>query len=584
MFPEIEPENLFLEETPRVNTEDMALIVRQLFNQAKSFKSDLQPKLSEWREMFLMKPPTPPFEGALVASAPVVRQKADGIRAHIKVSIDKEPMFTLRAYSPEASDVASSLESVLERELQSTGSKHEIEKAIDEAVIYGTGVLKITVNPSEDGYAVRLTHVPLANVWTWPDKYDKRRLAWFEAYWQPLWEIQRLADAGYYDAEAVRQLVETGVGPGSETGEDMGHNAVQISDQRWYELIEGWFVYEGKLRRVIFTGTSPLLLRVEDDPYGNAIDYPPYYPIYIDPDPVRVWGHGIAEVLAAYQTVSDAAVNSELWSSQYKMRPPVLVKASSALYRALQRGGGLLPGQVLPYDGIDADNVLRILEFGVNPFNMNIISLISNMTEEATISDFIVPGTPVGGRRSATEAQIMSSIGQLKLANYLRHVQRGLEEAIRDYWKVIVALKIANAQMPGLPRGVYRTWSYSGGGKSYIAARTVRFTYQSPRDGRLYEIFIPGAYRDDAEWVLTGSITVPERELRLQRLSQLLNPAFIRIIQLARQDPGIHTLMRRFLDALGFSQDSEVILGPKPSGQAMPMPSMLGPMGGSDER
>ena len=116
--------------------------------------------------MFLMKPPTPPFEGALVASAPVVRQKADGIRAHIKVSIDKEPMFTLRAYSPEASDVASSLESVLERELQSTGSKHEIEKAIDEAVIYGTGVLKITVNPSEDGYAVRLTHVPLANVWT----------------------------------------------------------------------------------------------------------------------------------------------------------------------------------------------------------------------------------------------------------------------------------------------------------------------------------------------------------------------------------------------------------------------------------
>lgn len=567
MFPELEPGQLFLEETqPTGASPELSDIVYQLFTQAKAAKQDIQGKLEIWRQMFLMKPPQPPFEDALVAGAPVVRQKADGVRAHIKVSIDREPMFTLRVYSPDASDVAPALESVLERELQSTGSKHEIEKAVDDAVIYGTGVLKIAVIPQGDGeFAVALRYVPLKNVWAWPDKYDPKRLAWFEAYWQPLWEIQRMAEAGYYDQNAVNELANFGATSGGHTGDNMGSHAVQSPDQKWFEVVEGWFVHDGKLHRVVFTNEGRLILRVETDPYDGALDAPPYYPIYIDPDQVRIWGHGMAEVLESLQIVSDAAINSELWSSQYKMRPPVLVKASSPLYKALQRANGFFPGQVLPYDGLDADNVLKVVEFNVNPFNMTILALMNQMSEDATLSDFIVPGTPLGGRKTATEVQITSSIGQLKLANFLRHVQRGLEAAIRDYWRVLVAMKIANAQFPGLPRGVYRTWSYSGGGKMYVTVRDVRYVYTRPEDGTAYEIFIPGALRDDAEWVLTGSITVPERELRLQRLSTLINPAFLQLIQAARQDPGVHTLMRRFLDALGFAQDAELILGPPPT-------------------
>jgi len=561
-------ENLFRGETgvSQRDREEIVDIVQRIFSQARAFKSPLQGKLDTWRKMFDLVPPEAPFEGALTAASPVVRQKADGIRAHIKMSIDREPMFTLRAYSSEAADVAPALESVLERELVKTSSKHEIERAIDEAVIYGTGIIKIVIHPAEDGEVrVGFRHVPLRNVWVWPDKYDPKRLAWFEAYWQPRWEIDRLAASGYYDQEEVAKLNEVASSQ-RYTSDEMGAMpAVQSPDQRWYEVVEAWLVHNGRLRRVVFTASGTVILRVEDEPYGGALEYPPYFPIYIDPDPVSVWGHGLGEVLESMQIVSDAALNNELWSAQYKMRPPVLVKAGSQVHRAIERSQGLFPGQVLPYEGVDAENIIRVLEYSANPFNMQILSLMNQLTEDATISDFVVPGVPLGGRRTATEVQITSSIGQLKLANYLRHVQRYLEHAVRVYWDVLVNLKISQAQVPGLPPGVYRTWSYSGGGKVYVAERDVRVLYPDRATGQVYEIRIPGARRDDADWVLTGSITIPERELRIQRLSTLINPAMLQLIQAARQDPGIHVLMRRFLDALGFAQDAELILGPPPT-------------------
>lgn len=556
------------QEAPQDTNEELAQAVSTLFMQARAYKSQLQNKLSVWRAMFDMQPPVPPFEGALAASAPVVRQKADGIRAHIKVAIDREPFFTLRAYSSEGEDVAPALEAVMEHELRISGSKANIERAIDDAVVYGTGILKIAVSQTDERGlpVVGLKHVPLKNVWAWPDKYDPKNLVWFEAFWQPRWLIEELAKSGVYDEEAVRQLDELSTTGGSYTEDDMGANVTSLPEQRWHELVEAWLMYRGSLHRVVFTAHGTIVLRVERDPLGGVFDFPPYFPLYIDPDTVSIWGHGISEILEHMQVVSDAALNNELWSAQYKMRPPVLVRAGSQLYRVLEQAGGLFPGQVIPFDGADAENVLRIVEYSMNPFNMQVLSLMNQLTEDATMPDFMVPGTPLGGRRTATEVQVMSSIGQLKLANFLRHVQRGLEEIAKHYWKAVVGIRIRNANMDGLPPGVYRAWSYSGGGKVYLAERTVDIVWQAP-DGTFYQIYIPAALRDDAEWVLTGSITVPERELRLQRISTLLNPTLIQYIQLARRDHGIHTLMRRFLDAHGMAHDADAILGPPP--QAM---------------
>jgi hypothetical protein len=207
---------------------------------------------------------------------------------------------------------------------------------------------------------------------------------------------------------------------------------------------------------------------------------------------------------------------------------------------------------------------------------------MNQLTEDATVSDFIVPGQPMGGRKTATEVNITATIGQLKLQNYLRHIMHGLEDLAAYYWKAIVGLKIKNAAMPGLPKGVYRTYAYSGDkDKVYVAARTVRLTI--PIDGTLHEIYIPGAERDDIEWKLTGNVTVAEREMRLQRLTALLNPAMLQILQVARQDPGVYHLMKRFLEALGMGYDVVSILGPEPQPTSPGMAVMQGLLQGMGE-
>jgi len=133
-----------------------------------------------------------------------------------------------------------------------------------------------------------------------------------------------------------------------------------------------------------------------------------------------------------------------------------------------------------------------------------------------------------------------------------------------------------------LPKGVYRTYAYGGGrDKVYVAARTVRLTVAV--EGVPHEIYIPGADRDDIEWKLTGNITVAEREMRLQRLTALLNPAMIQMLMLARQDPGVYHLMKRFLEALGMGYDAVAILGPEPQPTSPGMAVMQGLLQGMAE-
>jgi hypothetical protein len=533
-----------------------------LLNQARAFKDPLDKKLTQWRAYFDMQPPQPPFKDALTAAVPIIRQKADGIRAHLKVAIDKEPMFSARPYTSEAADVAPVLESLLERELRMSDSKHEIEKAIDEAVLYGTGILKLDTN--YEGY-VQLKHIPFKNVWAWPDKYDPKLLSWFVAFWQPYHEIKRLGDEGYYDKGAVEDLATVASGGGYYTNEIMSTPAVN-DEVRWHELIEAWWIRNGRLQRIIFAPLLRKILRIDDTPFEGLVECPPFFPIYIDPDPISIWGHGLAEILESAQVVADAALNQELWSGQYKMRPPVLVRQSSQVWRILSEKGGLYPGQLIPFEGGDAEEVIKPMEYGMNPFNAQMLHLMQQLTEDATISDFIVPGQPLGGRKTATEIGVTATIGQLKLANYLRYVQRSLEAAIKVYWDVLEDTRVSNAQDPNLPPGVTKVYSYSGGGAVYVADKTVKFNYPTPEG--VMEVSIAGADRDDMDFVLTGSITAPERELRVQRISQVLNPAMLQIINAARQDPGIAVLVRRFLDAIGFSQDADLILNPPEQGMS----------------
>lgn len=566
MVPEIEiPDEPALSAPPELWS-DILRRVYPLWLQAAAYKSSKEERFREWRAYFHMDPPEPPNDRIPTAATPVVRQKADGIRAHIKVAIDRTPLFTVRPLTREAADAAPAIEAMMQRELEDSGSLAEIEKAIDDAVIYGTGVLMLHVDYEDGEPRVGLKHVPILRVYTWPERANPDKLFWFRTFALPYWEMERLAREGYYDAAAVERVKSVrgsgAVTPNTEA--DLSGQMVAEDEHAWHTLVEAWLVLDGALTCVVFHPMGQAVLRYERDPFKGALNRPPFYPIYIDPDHYEIWGHGIAEVTSQFQRVADLALNAEITSAMYKANPPIMVRANSQTHRFLQKGGGLIPGQVVPYDGVAAEEALTVLNFNMNPFNLQMLNLMGQLTEDATVSDFVVPGQPLGGRKTATEVQVTASMGGLKLTNYLRHVQRSLEAIAVDYWSVIVHTKIADANHPGLPRGVAYAYPYSGGeGKVYLAMEDVRFLYETP-DGRAYEVYIPGADRDDITWVLTGNTTVAEREMRLQRVASLLNPAFLQLLGTARQDPGMYHLLRRYLEALGMGYDVEAILGPEP--------------------
>jgi hypothetical protein len=572
-------------EEPSPAEEELLQTLRTLYRQAQAWKADKQKKFELWRGLFDMAPPSSPNPKVPTVATPVVRQKADGIRAHIKVSLDRTPFFTVRPLTSEAADAVPALEAIMQRELEATGSLREIERAIDDAVIYGTGVLMMTVDYRDGVAFVGLKSVPIMKVYAWPNRAEPDKLAWFRVFHSPWWEMDRLAREGYYRPEAVEKLrTVRGFATDYQTPSDAesGGNYGVSDELAWHTLVEGWFVDKGVLTKAIFHPFANVILRLERDPFGGVMNRPPFFPVYIDPDHYEIWGHGIAEVVAPYQLVADVALNAEVAATQYKAYPPVLVRANSQLHRAIQRGQTIMPGQVLPYDGPDPEEALRVLEYSVNPFNIQMLQLMNQLTEDATVSDFIVPGQPLGGRKTATEVSITATISQLKLQNYLRHIMHGLEDLANHYWKAIVGLKIKNAALPGLPRGVYRTYAYGGGrDKVYVAAKTVRLTVSV--EGVPYEIYIPGAERDDIEWKLTGNATVAEREMRLQRLTALLTPAMIQLIGIARQDPGVYHLMKRFLEALGMGYDVAAILGPEPQPMSPGMAVMQGLLQGMAE-
>jgi len=565
-------------EEPSPGEKELIDMLHTLYRQARAWKADKMEKFTLWRSLFDMTPPSSPNPKVPTVATPVVRQKADGIRAHIKVSLDRSPFFTLRPLTKEAADAAPALEAIMQRELEVTGSTREIEKAIDDAVIYGTGILTMTVDHRDGVPFIGLKAVPVMKVYAWPNRAEPDKLAWFRVFHSPWWELERLAREGYYRPEAVERLKEVrGSAVDDQTpGDAESGGNIGVNDElAWHTLVEGWFVDKGALTKAIFHPFADVILRLERDPFGGVIDRPPFFPIYIDPDHYEVWGHGIAEVVAQYQLVADVAINAEVAATQYKAYPPVLVRANSQLHRSIQRGQTIQPGQVLPYDGPDPEEALRVLEYSVNPFNIQMLQLMNQLTEDATVSDFIVPGQPLGGRKTATEVNITATIGQLKLQNYLRHIMHGLEELAGHYWKAVVGMKIKNAAMPGLPKGVYRTYAYGGSqDKVYVAARTVRL--EVPVADTLYEIYIPGAERDDVEWKLTGNTTVAEREMRVQKMMALLNPAMIQLLQVARQDPGVYHLMKRFLESLGMGYDVVAILGPEPQPTSPGMAVMQG--------
>ena len=216
------------------------------------------------------------------------------------------------------------------------------------------------------------------------------------------------------------------------------------------------------------------------------------------------------------------------------------VRQGSPAYQFLKRfKGAVPPGVVVPVQ--DIANDINNGESSMNPFSIQMLQLADKLSEEATISDMLVPGQPTGGRKTATEVNALIGIGQLKLTNYYRNVMYSLNRHANDKWRLVA--------------------TYSGSDQLVALANSSEFY-----------------------WEVNGKETTTEREIRLQRLQFLLNPAFLQALQASAQDPFLQKVIAAILGALGLQdvEDAakEVLQGGMGQVQQDPTQAIAGLLGG----
>ena len=528
--------------------------IKRYLDAARQQRAVMDEKVTRWRKYVRMDQRKHiPWKGAPNVTTPLVRQKTDGIEAHLAGALDLNPFFTGKPFSAEAQVFQQSFESAMEYEIARNDSRQPIFDAVQDAVICGTGHLKHVVrrDPTRDflhpqtgamvqGWTVAEEYVKFENIWVYPATITiRKRLAYFERKPLPYYEMEELADQGIFDAEMV-QLVRSYSSPtrgGANEDDDIDRlafsNLVDPGD-RWHEILECYMRFDGAMWHVFYHEGSRTILAAQPYAWAQVFDKAPYQPVYIHRRAGFYYGDCVPAVLEALQELADAAFNSEIASGQFKMQPIMLARRGSIVARML-KSKQYRPGQVLEVDG-PFDDYIKIVDFGTNRFNVELIGMLEKMSEDATFNDMTVPGATSGGRRTATEMRIIQTIGAMKLRQYLRTIRDSLTEFANDKWLLISMYVIA-------PRGIYKP--YENSDVAVMGAQDISIISWDA-NGQQITTKIPGALREDMQFTVKGGDTVPDKEMRLQKYTELLQNVVI--FQQARQDRATWELARTVLE------------------------------------
>jgi len=476
---------------PEEDEAELELLVETYLGRAIGDKSELEERAKRWRDYISLKRYRDvPYEGAPDISTPVIRQKADGVKAHLFASIDQQPMFVLDPRTERAQQASPYLESLMTTVMESTDSREEILKAVRDAVEVGTGHLKHVIIQDGNGRKVPASrYVPFEDVYVWPSTITRPEYVnYFERYREPRYSIKEKSERGIYWEDKVKNLLE-------------GNDEIDMNEEE--TVWECWVRYKGDFYEVRYHEREGVLSYRKSE-WAAFIGRAPYDPIYIEQSQTSYWGDSISQILEGLQEVSDRAFNIELARGQFTMNPPILVNASSPVYQHLMRSGMWEPGEVIPASN-DPRMDIHIPMQQLNPFDMQLLQITQRMAEEATINDMLIPGQAMGGRKTATEVNMITSVGALKLRNYLSAVSSALKRHANSKWSLIALYVLKNEAL----------------------SATSEF-----------------------KWIVNGRETVPEQQNRLAQVQYLLNPQFLQMMQLAAQNPFLQEVLIAFLSYL----------------------------------
>jgi hypothetical protein len=567
---------------------------------AKGAKVRIDDRITRYRGYYSLDKQDPAYEGAPNHVVPYIRAKIAGATAHYRDALDQDPFFIVRPYTAEATRNQPVWETLMERELDRSATQRQLFMGIQESCLTGTGVMQLSVAKPFDEYliqgkAIRLEDFHVAP----PGVEDISRVSTFYRFSEPWHIIKARADAGEYDEEAA-QRVKTSVSTTSSSDEKMDGTRVYSwqNDNQLHELWECYYRWGNEelgiphsLYRCVYSLDTTTILRLEESPYLDCFDAPPYVPIRPMPRIGYFYGESYAQVLEGIQNIMDFAYNSKIAHDQLAIAPPVFVDENTEIW-SLIKDKGLAPGMVVPTRGDPTASVyaLPIPQAGEA---MNLLDTARTLGEDATFSDLQLNGLPINTVRSATEVNAVTNAATKKLSEGLSNLAYDLSTFARMYWSLIYKYKVEPAGvMPVFKGSDQYLIAADEIGEDELAQRMVEFIQQSsgvmfgPEEQEIItqmllqqtrqqsgQLFISSAKRDDMEWLPNGSAMVPDKIMRAQKMQALLQNMMPALVYAYQFSPFWHA-MKDWLVSMDIHNWTDYL--PPQTPEAMPNASQMG--------
>lgn len=534
---------------PAFTDQDLGQIqsdLRRDLDAARASKTQINERVKRYRRYYALDKDPPQYEGQPNHVVPYIRAKIAGATAHFRGALDQDPFFVVRPYTAEAERNRPVWETMMERELDRSATQRQIYMAIEEACLTGTGVVQLSVSQPFDEYMIQGSAVRLEDFHVAPAGVgDISRVSTFYRFVEPWHIIRQRVEDGEYDEEAANRVkVDTTARQSYDEEMDGSQNHAWQNDNKLHQLWECYYRWGNesvghKLWRVIFSESQNTILRVEENPYADSFDAPPYVPLRPMPRIGYFYGESYSQVLEGIQNIMDFAYNAKIAHDQLAISPPVFMDENSPAWQYTTEKG-LTPGQILPTRGNPQESVWSV---PIAPAHeaLNLLETARSLGEDATFSDLQLNGIPTNTVRSATEINALTNAASKKLAEDLSNLAYDLSILAKMMWSLIYKYKVEPAGvMPVFKGSDQYLIAASELSDEDIAQRMVEYIQQSSgimfgpeEEGIIVEmalqqqrqsgrIFISSAKRDDMEWVPNGGQLVPDKLLRAQKMGQLV--------------------------------------------------------------
>jgi hypothetical protein len=600
--PEMEPDELMADGTlaeqqagddtidPRFDEERLGKFTTDLqrdLTSAMGAKVQIDERTRRYRAYMALDRPPPAYAGAPNHVVPYARAKVKGATAQFRGALDLDPFFITAPYTEEAAQNQPVWEVLMERELDRSDSQRQIFLALEEACTTGTGIVQLGVTQPFDEPLIYLKAVKLEDFFAAPTGVeDISRVSTFYRFFEP-WHIiyRRVLDGEYSEMAVDRVKTQSQTAIGYDEKQDGSRVFSYSGDNRLHELFECYFRWGDEeagiphtLWRVIYHHVSSTILRLEESPFIDCYDAPPYVPVRPMPRIGYFFGESYLQVLEGVQNIHDFALNAGLAYLQYAITPSVFVDEDSPAYNLLTRQG-LAPGKPIPVRGAPRDQ----MEVYNPPDAMNawrLMEVARSLGDDATFHDLQLSGIPTNTVRSATEISQVSTQAQKKLSEDLSNISHDLSVLARMTWAMIYTFKVE-------PAGIMPVFQ---GSKQYVIAASEMsqeellqnlVEFMAAQDGTQLapeeqaalveamaqqvqgaQLFISTARRDDMEWRPNGGQLVADKVLRAGKLERLI-AGMLPAMDLARRDKAVWHLYKAYLQALDI-HNWEDFLPPEP--------------------